>query len=137
MGSSHEDKEVDFGKQAKTMIEAADFMGDKKGLGIIVKFVRGANDDRLWERFKASPLYGKGKGRSEKFWTALSRQLILKGLLKDTRKTLPGKQWTYSEISVTDEGSRFIYSSEPLLLRQTGELKLEKPKSKVAVEAPK
>ena len=135
MRSSHEDKEVDFGKEAQTLIEAVDFMGYKKGLGIIVKFLRGSNDEKLWERLKTSSLYGKGKGRSEKFWTLLARQLVSKGLLKETKKTVPGQKWTYSTFSVTEAGSRFICSSEPLLLPQTGELRLEKPNPKVAVEA--
>ena len=142
MGGSHEekteeDKEVDFAEQARTIVEAVKVMGDKRGLGMSVKLVRGSNDDKLWDSHKASPVYGKGKGRSDKFWTALARQLISKGLLKEVRETVPGQKWTYSAVSVTGAGSRFLYSSEPLLLPQTGELRLEKPKPKVAVVAPR
>ena len=134
---TEEDKEVDFAEFARTMIEAVEVMGDKRGLGISVKLVRGLNDDKLWDRHKASPVYGKGKGRSEKFWTALARQLISKGLLKEKRETMVGQKWTYSAISVTGAGSRFLMSSEPLLLPQSGELRLEKPKPKVAVVTPR
>jgi len=142
VGSSHEekteeDKEVDFAEQARTMIGAVEVMGDKRGLAISVKLVRGSNDEKLWDRHKQSPVYGKGKGRSEKFWTALARQLISKGLLKEVRETVPGQRFTYSAIGVTGAGSCFLSSSEPLLLPQTGELRLEKPKPKVAVVAPR
>ena len=142
VGSSHEekteeDKEVDFAEQARIMIEAVDVMGSKRGIGLSVKLVRGSNDDKLWDRHKASPVYGKGKGRSEKFWTALARQLISKGLLKEVRETMAGQKWTYSAICVTGAGSLFLSSTEPLLLPQTGELRLEKAKPKVAVVAPR
>ena len=98
VGSSHEekteeDKEVDFAEQARTMIGAVEVMGDKRGLAISVKLVRGSNDEKLWDRHKQSPVYGKGKGRSEKFWTALARQLISKGLLKEVRETMAGQKW--------------------------------------------
>ena len=142
MGSSHEekteeDKEVDFAEQARTIIGAVEVMGDKRGLGISVKLVRGSNDEKLWDRHKASPVFGKGKARSEKFWTALARQLISKGLLKEVRETMQGQKWTYSAICVTGAGSRFLSSSEALLLPQAGDLRLEKPKPKVAVVAPR
>ena len=117
------------------MIEAVDFMGHKKGLGLIVKFVRGAKDGRLQESVKTSLLYGKGKERSDEFWKALARQLVSKGLLEETKMKMPGKKWPYTTFTVSKEGSRFICSSEPLLLRQTGNLSLEKRKPKVAVEA--
>ena len=131
--STHEDKEVDFKKEATTMIEAVDFMGHKKGLGLIVKFVRGAKDGRLQESVKTSLLYGKGKERSDEFWKALAQQLVSKGLLEETKMKMP--KWTYTTFTVSKEASRFICSSEPLLLRQTGNLSLEKRNPKVAVEA--
>ena len=144
MGSSHEekteeDKEVDFGEQARIMIEAVEVMGGKRGLGMSVKLVRGLSDSKMWDSHKRSLVYGKGKERSEKFWTALARQLISKGLLKETKETMAGQKWTYSAISVTSAGSQFLNSSSstPLLLPQVGELRLEKPKPKVAVVAPR
>ena len=128
---------MDFGEQARIIIEAVEVMGDKRGLGSSVNLVRGSNDDKLWERHKASKVYGKGKERSKKFWTDLARQVISKGLLKETREKVAGQKFTYSAISVTTAGSRFLSSSQPLLLPQTGDLRLEKPKPKVAVVAPR
>ena len=141
-GSSHEekteeDKEVDYGDFARTMLEAVELLGDKRGIGLSVKLVRGSSDDKLWDRHKASPVYGKGKGKSDKFWTALARQLISKGLLRETKTQMQGQKWTYMAISLTKEGSRFLQSSKSLLLPQTGDLRLEKPKPKVAVVVPR
>ena len=78
MGGSHEekteeDKEVDFGEQARIMIEAVEVMGGKRGLGMSVKLVRGLNDSKMWDRHKESSVYGRGKERSDKFWTALAQ----------------------------------------------------------------
>ena len=114
-GSSHEekteeDKEVDYGDFARTMLEAVEMLGDKRGIGLSVKLVRGSSDEKLWDRHKASPVYGKGKGKSDKFWTALARQLISKGLLRETKTQMQGQKWTYMAISLTNEGSRFLLS---------------------------
>ena len=115
------------------IIEAVEVMGDKRGLGSSVSLVRGSSGTR----HKASKVHGKGKERSKKFWTDLARQVISKGLLKETREKVAGQKFTYSAISVTTAGSRFLSSSQPLLLPQTGDLRLEKPKPKVAVVAPR
>ena len=124
---------MDFGEQARIIIEAVEVMGDKRGLGSSVSLVRGSSGTR----HKASKVHGKGKERSKKFWTDLARQVISKGLLKETREKVAGQKFTYSAISVTTAGSRFLSSSQPLLLPQTGDLRLEKPKPKVAVVAPR
>jgi len=114
-----------------------EMLGVKRGIGLSVKLVRGSSDEKLWDRHKASPVYGKGKGKSDKFWTALARQLISKGLLREMKTQMQGQKWTYMAISLTKEGSRFLQSSKSLLLPQTGDLRLEKPKPKVAVVAPR
>ena len=140
-GSRHagiikEGMEVDFAEQAETLIEVVYHLGDKKAVGTIVRMVRG-EDKGLWPRNKASPLYGKGKERSVEFWKTLARQLISKGLLKETPRKMVKQNWTYLAISVTDAGSRFHISSEPFFLPQAAEVMMENSKPKVAVKTPR
>jgi hypothetical protein len=139
-----DDKEGNFGEHARTLLQAVDMMGKLRGIGASIKMVRGKDDKQIYERHKASWAYGKGKDKSDKFWTALARELVSRSLLKEVQQFLEyggggggGGKRSYAGMVVTREGRQFLGSSEPLILPQSGELTLAKPKVKVAVVAPR
>ena len=139
---TEDDKEGDFGSVARTLLAAVEMMGEKRGLGMSVKLVRGVKDPKLWERHTASPVFGAGKDRKDKFWTALARQLVSHGLLKEIQQSFAGDGGFkgargYTGMGLTKKGQQFLAGRQELVLAQTGELVLEKPKPKVAVVAPR
>jgi len=136
---SEEDKEGDFGALGRLLLEAVELMGEKRGLGISIKLVRGANDKNMWDKHKASQVFGAGKARSEKFWQALARQLVSKGLVREVTQSFEqnGRQRGYTGMAVSKEGRAFLSSEKPLLLPQSGELVLVREKPKAAVVVPR
>jgi len=142
--ATREDAELDLGTQARLFLEAVAMVGDARGVGTSVKVVMGSNDNKLFDRWKQSEVFGKGKGRSAKFWTALGRELISKSYLKEVKQSMGNvgfsrKPFTYSGLAVTPKGSSFLSTEDPLLLKPIGDLQEARPKVKpsVATIAPK
>ncbi|CAH2292501.1 Werner syndrome ATP-dependent helicase [Pelobates cultripes] len=98
-----EDNLQDFGLLAYKLISAVDALGGKFGTGVPVLFLRGSNSQRLPDRYRCNPLYGKGKDQTEVFWKALARQLINEGFLQESSGhnkfatscdlTMKGRNW--------------------------------------------
>ncbi|XP_056425371.1 bifunctional 3'-5' exonuclease/ATP-dependent helicase WRN [Hyla sarda] len=81
--TDQEDTLQDFGLQAFQLLSAVEALGEKFGTGVPVLFLRGSTSQRLPDRFRRHPLFGKGRDVSEVFWKALARQLISEGFLQE------------------------------------------------------
>ncbi|KAM4708899.1 bifunctional 3'-5' exonuclease/ATP-dependent helicase WRN [Discoglossus pictus] len=78
-----EDNLKDFGQQAYQFLSAVEALGEKFGTAVPVLFLRGSYSQRLPDRFRCHPLFGKGKDQTDVFWRALARQLINEGFLQE------------------------------------------------------
>ncbi|XP_075718297.1 bifunctional 3'-5' exonuclease/ATP-dependent helicase WRN [Rhinoderma darwinii] len=81
--TDQEDTLQDFGPQALLLFSAVEALGEKFGTGVPVLFLRGSTSQRLPDRYRCHPLFGKGRDVSEAFWKALARQLISEGYLQE------------------------------------------------------
>ncbi|KAM8938893.1 bifunctional 3'-5' exonuclease/ATP-dependent helicase WRN [Pelodytes ibericus] len=116
-----EDNLQDFGPQAFQFLSAVDSLGGKFGTGVPVLFLRGSNSQRLPDRYRRLPLFGRGKDQTEVFWKALARQLITDGFLQD----FPGHNKFATTCGLTSKGRNWASKAEnescPSLLLQPNE----------------
>ena len=76
----------------------------------IVKTIIGkSNALILSHKTDANPLFGKGKGKDEGFWMALTRQALVAGYL---RKDIE----TYGVIKLTEKGEEFLKNPESFMM---------------------
>ncbi|XP_068089721.1 bifunctional 3'-5' exonuclease/ATP-dependent helicase WRN [Hyperolius riggenbachi] len=116
-----EDSLEDFGPQALQFISAVEALGEKFGTGVPVLFLRGSTSQRLPEKFRRHPLFGKGKSQTEVFWKALARLLITEGYLEESS----GFNKFATTCGLTGKGrnwlSKAMNQSTPVLLLQPSE----------------
>nr|DBA28634.1 TPA: hypothetical protein GDO54_008962 [Pyxicephalus adspersus] len=79
-----EDSLQDFGPQVLQLLSAVEALGEKFGTGVPVLFLRGSTSQRLPDRYRCHPLFGRGKSHTEVFWKALARVLITEGYLRES-----------------------------------------------------
>jgi superfamily II DNA helicase RecQ len=46
-------------------------------------------DTKIWDKWQQSSLFGWGKSKSVKYWTALGRTLISRKLVQEVKKQMP------------------------------------------------
>ncbi|XP_063776091.1 bifunctional 3'-5' exonuclease/ATP-dependent helicase WRN isoform X2 [Pseudophryne corroboree] len=111
----------DFGEQALQLLSAVEALGEKFGTGVPVLFLRGSNSQRLPDRFRRHPLFGKGKDQTEVFWKALARLLITEGYLQESSGQ--NKFATTCGLSVKGRNwvSKAMNAKSPCLLLQPSE----------------
>ncbi|XP_069834231.1 bifunctional 3'-5' exonuclease/ATP-dependent helicase WRN isoform X2 [Dendropsophus ebraccatus] len=102
--TDQEDGLQDFGQQALQLLSAVDALGEKFGTGVPVLFLRGSTSQRVPDRFRRHPLFGKGKDISEAFWKALARQLITEGFLEE----LTGRSKFATICGLTSKGRKWM-----------------------------
>ncbi|XP_077332357.1 bifunctional 3'-5' exonuclease/ATP-dependent helicase WRN isoform X1 [Lithobates pipiens] len=116
-----EDSLEDFGPQALQLLSAVEALGEKFGIGVPVLFLRGSTSQRLPDRFRRHPLFGKGKSWTEVFWKALARLLITEGYLQEST----GHTKFATTCGLTNKGrdwmSKAMNESCPTLLLQPNE----------------
>ncbi|XP_075118331.1 bifunctional 3'-5' exonuclease/ATP-dependent helicase WRN [Leptodactylus fuscus] len=121
--TDQEDSLQDFGQQAFQLLSAVDALGEKFGTGVPVLFLRGSTSQRLPDRYRRHPLFGKGRDISEVFWKALARQLISEGFLQE----LSGRTKFATTCALTTKGKKWMSKAEnlpcpSLMLTPTDEL---------------
>ncbi|XP_055423113.1 bifunctional 3'-5' exonuclease/ATP-dependent helicase WRN isoform X5 [Bubalus kerabau] len=115
------DNTQDFGPQAFQLLSAVTILGGRFGIGIPILFLRGSNSQRLEDRYRRHSVFGTGKDRTEKWWKALSRQLIIEGFLAE----VPGHSKYVKICTLTEKGRNWFAKakteSPPGLFLQTNE----------------
>lgn len=115
------DNTQDFGPQAFQLLSAVTILGERFGIGIPILFLRGSNSQRLEDRYRRHSVFGTGKDRTEKWWKALSRQLIIEGFLAE----VPGHSKYVKICTLTEKGRNWFAKakteSPPGLFLQTNE----------------
>jgi len=136
-----DDTEQNFGADAKLLLTAIELVGSARGLGASVKVVRGMRDTKIFENWTEKPIFGKGKSKSDKYWTALGRALISKGLLKEVKQQMKGGRGGgrggfaggfYTGFALTSSGNKILNEDDnaPLvMLPATGELAPKKQRA--------
>ncbi|XP_043749878.1 Werner syndrome ATP-dependent helicase isoform X4 [Cervus elaphus] len=94
----------DFGPQAFQLLSAVTILGGKFGIGIPILFLRGSNSQRLEDRYRSHSVFGTGKGHTETWWKALSRQLIIEGFLAE----VPGYSKYVKICTLTEKGRNWF-----------------------------
>ncbi|XP_024841971.1 bifunctional 3'-5' exonuclease/ATP-dependent helicase WRN isoform X3 [Bos taurus] len=111
----------DFGPQAFQFLSAVTILGGRFGIGIPILFLRGSNSQRLEDRYRSHSVFGTGKDHTEKWWKALSRQLIIEGFLAE----VPGHSKYVKICTLTEKGRNWFAKakteSPPRLFLQTNE----------------
>eukprot|EP00088_Acartia_fossae_P057671 TRINITY_DN672_c0_g1_i5.p1 TRINITY_DN672_c0_g1~~TRINITY_DN672_c0_g1_i5.p1 ORF type:complete len:1015 (-),score=248.00 TRINITY_DN672_c0_g1_i5:268-3312(-) len=131
-----QEESKDFGTDARTFITATKLVGENKGISTVVKVVRGKKDTKIYERWIQHEVFGAGSNKSDKYWTALGRELVSKGLIKENKQTMGGGgggfgkkgSFSYMAYSVAVKGDQFLRSNEQLFLKVTGDLVEKKAK---------
>ncbi|XP_013772432.1 uncharacterized protein LOC106457546 [Limulus polyphemus] len=75
-GIKNEEEKMDYGPEAKLLFEAIQATGENFGIMVPVYLIRGSANQKLPERYKTNPIYGKGKDKKEDWWKALARVLV-------------------------------------------------------------
>lgn len=136
-----EDAKQDFAEDARQLMEVIELVGENRGLGTSVKVIRGMKDNKIFDSWQQHALFGRGKTKSVKYWTALGRALISAKLVIEVKKQMasfkPGKTMSYSGCAISAKGNNFLNSSEELLMPVVGDLAERKSKPKVALIAPR
>ncbi|ESN96687.1 hypothetical protein HELRODRAFT_189333 [Helobdella robusta] len=83
VGGCNDDDSKEFSSEASDLLSCIQMMNGSFGLTTPILFLRGSHDQKVPERFKSSPLFGRGKERSLKWWKAFSRILLSEGYLKE------------------------------------------------------
>ncbi|XP_077000804.1 bifunctional 3'-5' exonuclease/ATP-dependent helicase WRN isoform X2 [Tamandua tetradactyla] len=126
----------DFGPQAFQLLTAVDALGEKFGVGVPILFLLGSNSQRLADKYRSHSLFGTGKDHRERWWKALSRQLLIEGLLIE----VPGHNKFVNICTLTKKGRNWLdkankESPQSLILQANEELcprKFFLPSSKTA-----
>ena len=130
-----EDNIQDFGDDARIFLEATALIGDYRGMNTIVKVFKGSKDNKMLYNWTRNSCYGKGKGKTDKYWKALGRALVSEKLLKEVIQTgTVGYRYSWMGYQVTSKGEEFAVSKEKqLLLLAEGDLGEKKLVAKPSV----
>ncbi|XP_035391607.1 Werner syndrome ATP-dependent helicase homolog isoform X2 [Electrophorus electricus] len=74
----------DFGPHAFQLMGAVSAMGERFGITAPILLLRGSNSQKVPDRFRQQSLFGAGRGISEAWWRALSRELIFEKYLMES-----------------------------------------------------
>ena len=128
-----EDEEIDFGSEARKIIEALNVVGNGRATGIIVAMLKGHKNKSIWYKHTREHVHGSGKDKTPAFWTSLVREFVSLSLLKEIKQRCLvfndfgsfTNEWT--GLGITCKGHQFFRSNEKLMIKATGDLK---PKQK-------
>lgn len=101
-----------FTAEAEIFLHCLVELGDRQGVGKIIKMIRGSNDNTMSNRAKISRYHGKGKHKKPDFWKGISA-----GLEKEcftARISIPTKmvgtvQYKYQAIGISQAGLGLNY----------------------------
>ncbi|RUS74144.1 hypothetical protein EGW08_018099 [Elysia chlorotica] len=119
-----EDGPLDYTREAVDLFKAIQYTGSRFGLGIPCQVLMGSYSKKI-QQFQASKVFGSGKYRSLKFWTALGRSLVYEGYLREktlqsgygcTVEMTPKAESWYNKVKQGKSGDC------PLLLTPSGDL---------------
>ena len=125
-----EDEEIDFGSEARKIINALNVLGNRNSMTVIVLMLKGHKNKSIWDKHTRAQVYGSGKDKTPAFWTSLVRELVSLRLLKEIKQT--GLFWnkfrdgvvkTWIGFGITYKGHQFFRSNEKLMMKATGDLK--------------
>lgn len=103
-----ESETMDFGEDIKMLLKAIQTTGDGKyGINTPVLLLRGSMSQKLPIRFHNTPVFGKGKNKSARYWQALGRQLIGENFLGEK----PVPQGFGSTIYTTSTAKNWLQST--------------------------
>ena len=125
-----EDEEIDFGSEARKIINALNVLGNGNSMTVIVAMLKGYKNKCIWYKHTRAQVHGSGKDKTPAFWTSLVRELISLSLLKEIKQgdlDWNGIYRKWTGLGITYKGHQFFRSNEKLMIKATGDLK---PKQK-------
>ena len=128
-----EDEEIDFGSEARKIIEALNVLGNRNSKTVILAMLKGHKNKSIWYKHTRAQVHGSGKDKTPAFWTSLVRELISLSLLKEIKQRCLvlndfGNAFTrkWTGLGITCKGHQFFRSNEKLMIKATGDLKPKK-----------
>ncbi|BFY97741.1 hypothetical protein BsWGS_00781 [Bradybaena similaris] len=131
--TSFSEKSVDYRKEATDLFKAVEATGNRFGLQVPVQVLIGSERQKV-QLFKSNKMFGAGKYKSTRFWTALGRALIYEGYLREkavqggfgstVETTQKAKSWLSRLNSANNECHLYITPTGELL--QEEELQIKK-----------
>ncbi|XP_005102149.1 Werner syndrome ATP-dependent helicase homolog isoform X2 [Aplysia californica] len=122
------DEPKNYSKEAFDLFTAIDVTGCRYGLGVPTQVLTGSANKKV-EKFKSSKIFGSGKYRSQKFWTAFGKCLVYAGYLKEkavqggfgstTELTPMARTWLQDYKRSGEECKLTIVPSKDLLQEET------------------
>ncbi|CAG5097604.1 Oidioi.mRNA.OKI2018_I69.XSR.g15148.t1.cds [Oikopleura dioica] len=102
-----------FTYEAEIFLQCLVTMGDRVGIGKVIKMIRGSNDKTLSKRCKMSKYHGKGKDKKPDFWkgiaAGLDKEQFTVRVPMETK--MVGKiQFKYEVVGITQAGRAWLYS---------------------------
>ncbi|XP_054364572.1 bifunctional 3'-5' exonuclease/ATP-dependent helicase WRN isoform X3 [Mirounga angustirostris] len=118
-----DDTSQDFGPQAFQLLSAVKILGERFGIGLPILFLQGSNSQRLPDQYRRHSLFGSGKDQTERWWKALSHQLMAEGFLIE----VPGKRKFVRICTLTEKGRCWLHEAgtdfpKKLILQTNDEL---------------
>ncbi|ESO97088.1 hypothetical protein LOTGIDRAFT_143542, partial [Lottia gigantea] len=86
----------DYSSEAKLFYNAMEALNSRFGMTVIIQFLGGSNSQKV-SKFYNKPGYGKGKHKTQKWWKAFGKCLLVEGYLKE--KAIEGGFGSTIEIS--------------------------------------
>ena len=86
MVDTTEDEEIDFGSEARKIINALNVLGNRNSMSVIVAMLKGYKNKCIWYKHTRAQVHGSGKDKTPAFWTSLVRELISLSLLKEIKQ---------------------------------------------------
>ncbi|CAL1547093.1 unnamed protein product, partial [Lymnaea stagnalis] len=117
---------VNFAKEAADLFRAIEVTGNRYGLAVPTQVLLGSSVKKV-EPFRGCKIFGSGKYRSAKFWSALGKALVYEGYLRE--KSISGSFGL--TIEMTPQGRSWLNqdksknSAHQLLLTPTVDLQHE------------
>ena len=103
--------------------------------------MRGTKDTKILESWHRSEVWARGKSKSVKYWTALGRCLVSKGLLKEIKQHMQGgggggfgafNKKSYMGFGISVAGNKLLNDeTASLMLKTTGDLVERKAATRV------
>lgn len=110
---SDSNKEVDFSKDAKILLDAIRLFDGFSGVSKPIALIRGSRSKSI-ERYHNNKLMGTGKHRSDQYWKTFADFLERNELLQ--RQFSKSNNYGFFIIKLTRQGQEWVVSNKPLKL---------------------
>ncbi len=100
--------------EAQKLLSAVYRLKERYGKTIIIDFLRGSKSVKIKDYMRSLPTYGIGANNDKHFWQNLIRQLLSKGLLRESISE-------FSILKLTEESHQVLFQNKKVFLQKVKE----------------